>query len=129
MLGYWIQISPLTPDELDAISGRKRPTLADWETGITGLDWLELLVNNGNATKLKGDGYPSRYISYGRHVFPFVLAYTSGETNCRNVSIDLGDGTKYLGKNDWISKARVDGTMFRSFSIDRLITIDVWDLS
>ena len=61
MLGYWIVVSTQTPEERDAIIDRKKSVLAEWETGVGGIRWLEKLVEEGKATKLRGDGYPPGY--------------------------------------------------------------------
>ncbi|HEY9222698.1 MAG TPA: hypothetical protein VIP27_00920 [Variovorax sp.] len=59
MLGYWIVISTQTPEERDAVFDRKNSVLAEWETGVGGIRWLEALVEEGKTTKLRGDGYPN----------------------------------------------------------------------
>ena len=72
MLGYWIVVSTQTPEERDAIIDRKKSVLAEWETGVGGIRWLEKLVEEGKATKLRGDGYPNRYTSTANIVLPLI---------------------------------------------------------
>lgn len=72
MLGYWIVVSTQTPEERDAIIDRKKSVLAEWGTGVSGIRWLEKLVEEGKATKLRGDGYPNRYTSTADIVLPLI---------------------------------------------------------
>ena len=41
MVGWWVILSPQTPEERDADSDRKQKILATWETGVQGLRWLQ----------------------------------------------------------------------------------------
>ncbi len=67
MLGYWIVVSTQTPEERDAIIDRKKSVLAEWETGVGGIRWLEKLIEEGKATK------PCWKCSEHTSVFGFIL--------------------------------------------------------
>ena len=78
MLGYWIVISTQLPEEVAALEISKKSVLANWETGTSGIRWLDALVNEGKATKLRGDGYPNRYVSTAGEVLPLIVPTPPG---------------------------------------------------
>lgn len=61
MLGWWFIVRVQTPSEWMTSPDRDKYLLATWDTGLSGLDWIENLVANGVAEKLFGTGYPNRY--------------------------------------------------------------------
>lgn len=72
MLGWWIVIYPETgtiPEH----------TLASWESGLGGLDWLRPLLDSGHASQLQGNGYPNRYRLAAHAVLPLLQAGASGK--------------------------------------------------
>ena len=108
MLGYWVVISTQRPEERDAIVDRKESVLANWETGTGGIRWLEKLVEEGKATKLRGDGYPNRYVSTAQDVLPLIVVVPPG-----------GRSSNAIFKHDKITACPADQTL----------TIDAWDQS
>lgn len=78
MLGYWIVISTQQPEEVAALEISKKSVLANWETGTSGIRWLDGLVNDGKATKLRSDGYPNRYVSTAGIVLPMIVPSPPG---------------------------------------------------
>ena len=56
MLGWWIVIAQLTPDEWAATADRKAALLANWEASLDGIDWIEKLAKEGKATRLLSGG-------------------------------------------------------------------------
>ena len=48
MIGWWIVVAAQTPEEWDdPAADRRAATLATWEVGLGGLDWLHTLVDAG----------------------------------------------------------------------------------
>ncbi len=74
MIGWWIIVSPQTPEERDSDPDRKQKVLATWETGVQGLRWLHEMVASGKAREhsLKG-GYPNRYIADAEDLLPLFV--------------------------------------------------------
>ena len=48
-------------------------SLAVWQTGLRGREWLDDLVQKLHAVDLGGNGYPSRYSAMAMEVIPIVL--------------------------------------------------------
>lgn len=63
MLGWEIFIK----DEADT-------TLASWIVGLGGLDWVNVLAEQGQAEKVVSGGYPTSYKLAAKHVLPFLRA-------------------------------------------------------
>ncbi len=60
-----------SPATLESPEGK---ILAAWETGLSGLDWIDELVKAGKAIDLGGGGYPSRYTATAKNLIPRILA-------------------------------------------------------
>ena len=76
MLGWYISVfrqtdGGSTPANRDAEEG---PRLAVWQTGLGGLQWLDELVEAGNAINLGGNGYPYYYTAQAEHIISRVVA-------------------------------------------------------
>lgn len=59
MLGWWFTVRLHSADSVQQNSDAQQ--LASWETGVSGLRWIEDLVAQGVAQKVSGGGYPNRY--------------------------------------------------------------------
>ena len=109
MLGWWIVISQGQPDGamLD-----KESILASWEVGLGGLRWLDDLVADSKAQKLRGDGYPNRYQGKAADVLPLLDEVT--------------------GKIDFthkLFKLKVERERMMACPPESVVTIDAWDQS
>lgn len=131
MLGYWISISTLKPEEWDAEShiDRKKAVLADWETGVGGIDWLENLVKEGKATRLLSDGYPNRYTSTADIVLPLMMGDAIKPVDNGIWIFGNDEGEEYAQPPGWIGKVNLRPESIRACPSDAVLTIDAWDQS
>ena len=129
MLGYWIVVSTQTPEERDAIIERKKSVLAEWETGVGGIRWLEKLVEEGKATKLRGDGYPNRYTSTANIVLPLITGDAIKPADDGIWVFGMDEGEEYAQPPGWMGKVNLRPERIRTCPTDAALTIDAWDQS
>jgi hypothetical protein len=129
MLGYWIVVSTQTPEERDAIIARKKFVLAEWETGVGGIRWLEKLVEEGKATKLRGDGYPNRYTSTADIVLPLISGDAIKPADDGIWVFGMDEGEEYAQPPGWMGKVNLRPERIRDCPTDAALTIDAWDQS
>ena len=129
MLGYWIVVSTQTPEERDAIIDRKKSVLAEWETGVGGIRWLEKLVEEGKASKLRGDGYPNRYTSTADIVLPLITGDAIKPADDGIWVFGMDEGEEYAQPPGWIGKVNLRPESIRTCPTDAALTIDAWDQS
>lgn len=129
MLGYWIVVSTQTPEERDAIIDRKKSVLAEWETGVGGIRWLEKLVEEGKATKLRGDGYPNRYTSTANIVLPLITGDAIKPADDGIWVFGMDEGEEYAQPPGWMGKVNLRPESIRTCPTDAALTIDAWDQS
>lgn len=129
MLGYWIVVSTQTPEERDAIIDRKKSVLAEWETGVGGIRWLEKLVEEGKATKLRGDDYPNRYTSTADIVLPLITGDAIKPADDGIWVFGMDEGEEYAQPPGWMGKVNLRPESIRTCPTDAALTIDAWDQS
>jgi hypothetical protein len=86
-----------------------KTSIASWITGLGGTDWLDILVKEGKAKDLGGNGYPNSYSAKANQILPLLT------TELIN---SVGGGNARL-KSDQISACSNDETLI----------IEAWDQS
>lgn len=92
--------------------------------------WLEkLVVEEGKATKLRGDGYPNRYTSTADIVLPLITgdAIKPADDGIWVFGMDEGEG--YAQPPGWMGKVNLRPERIRTCPTDAALTIDAWDQS
>ena len=56
-----------------SVDSKRHKRLAVWQAGFRGLEWLDELVKNGQATDLGGDGDPRCFTAQAEHLIPRIL--------------------------------------------------------
>jgi len=125
MLGWWIIVSTQTPEERDRADqdAKRAAVLAQWETRVEGVFWIEDMVATRRAKKLSRSGYPNRYTARASDVLPLLCASPTSTGETKVVDADGPLGVVWGDKNE-LHMERVAGC-----SADRMLTIDVWDQS
>jgi hypothetical protein len=123
MLGWWIVIAQLAPDEWAATTDRKAALLANWETSLDGIDWIEKLTEEGKATRLLSGGYPNRYIATAGDVLPLIASGLPART------WPIGVGVNRVMAGGWTSNVEINLNKISTCPTDQILTIEVWDQS
>lgn len=124
MIGWWIVISTLTPEERRSPPGDgSGAILATWEVGSGGLDWLNRLVARAEAQQIRSDGYPNIYIASAEIVLPLLV---DGPPAHHGPMI-IGDD--YVMPAAWIGKVEIHADRMAACPGSHRLTIEAWDLS
>lgn len=78
MSGCFITVAAMRPEEWHVNHRHQMlaSVLAFWRTGCHGTRWLDQLVEDRKALKLKDDGYPSRWTALALAVLPMLRPLT-----------------------------------------------------
>ncbi|MDR3483182.1 MAG: hypothetical protein P4L91_21000 [Burkholderiaceae bacterium] len=123
MLGWWIVIAQQAPEEWAAATDRKAALLANWETSLGGIDWIEKLILAGKATRLLSGGYPNRYAAIARDVLPLIAGGLPAHTGPTVI------GEDYVMPGDWTGNVEINLDKISSCPLGQVLTIEVWDQS
>ena len=123
MIGWLIIVAQQTPEERDSSVGGNASNLANWETSVGGVNWLEKLTKEGKATKLSSGGYPNRYVAIARDVLPLITDMPPPHTGPTII------GDDYVMHGDWIGNVVIDYNKIAACPSDQILTIDAWDQS
>ena len=121
MLGWWTVISTETLAQR-ALPGRgnKEATLANWESGLGGMDWIVELCKQGKAEQHSFNGYPNRFTALASEITP-------------SLAQGIPDGTMrdFHGKGPvgWKGSIKVHQDRITACAPDQLLTVEVWDQS
>jgi len=109
MLGWWFVIDHGKSNE----SGPgPEHTLLTWEAGVSGLRWLDNLVESGKAQQLRAGGYPNLYEGRAADVLPAAC--------------------EVIGKIDFtykLFKPHFQVERINACQPDDIVTISAWDQS
>ena len=123
MLGWWIVVAAQTPEERNVVENRTSSTLATWEVGPGGLDWLQRLVKDGRASQLSFSGYPNRYTARASDVLSLLergpLAHTG--------PVVIGDD--YVIPVNWKGIVTLHRDRIAGCAPEQVLTIEAWDQS
>lgn len=91
MAAYWVVASmTIGVANEQAADPSDRTTLAIWETGQAGLDWLEDRVRSGHAQVLESGDFPGVYLARAVEVLPCLTREClapEGELDLRKANI------------------------------------------
>lgn len=121
MLGWSISIYRETDCKLNP-SKRGALRLASWTAGLGGLDWLDRLVELGQAT-VDGNGYPFQYSAKARIMLP---CFTSGPPIPRGPVV-IGDD--YILPAGYLSGINLQQARIEACSPDEILIAEAWDQS
>lgn len=122
MLGWWVTVIPETEWNKSPAEG-KRHVLAEWETGVSGLSWLDDLAKAGKVVAEKGCGYPNLYRATAGVIFP-ILTRGLPENDSPLV---IGDD--YVLPQGWNGKLNLDQEGMANCPADEPLVLEAWDLS
>jgi hypothetical protein len=128
MLGFSVTVRAIALEHASARDAHLT-VLAEWQTGIGGLTWIEDLVTSGLATKVRFDGYPLRYTSTLNIVLPLILdeAKVSNEFKAWIFGVDEDDS--YAMPPAYQTKIQFYPDVIRSSDSNSPVVIDAWDMS
>ena len=101
----------------------ENPTVATWESGWGGTDWIEHLVEKGSATDLGGNGYPCRYLASAAVLFSTLQHGVPKHTGPPVI------GDDYFLPGGWTGKANIDLPRLRELDASEILVVEAWDQS
>ena len=122
MLGWELFIQVRGGDTSVSDDDHQR-ALASWRAGISGTEWIEELVANGEAVDQGGNGYPNRYtLSAGT-----LKAALLGGVPKHAGPLIIGDN--YVVPSAWIDSFKMDVTYLNKLEPSTILEIEAWDQS
>lgn len=125
MLGWHITIyrQEANGDSPASSGASAGATLAVWQAGISGLNWLDALVGKGLAVSLGGNGYPTEYTAKLKHVQGVIF---DGPPHANATWLyDPGD----ILTEKWLGKTTVYHQALSECDPEEWIVIQAWDES
>ncbi len=119
MLGWAVMVWRASVES----GGTRVPAMAQWETGVFGLRWLEALVDKGLAQDLGGNGYPLHY-----RIRADAFAQAIGQGLPSNASPEV-IGDDYVLPAGYNGKLTLDIECLRRCPADEWLVVEAWDLS
>jgi len=117
MLGWFITVEKGLSEAIEGLPRETRANLflASWEINVHGLRWIRELEEAGLAildTDRSNAGYPYRYSTTARHVFPVIANLTDQP-----------------GTNDWVKIKYCHEDRIARCSPHAILTVTAFDLS
>lgn len=97
--------------------------IAVWQTGHSGLDWIDTLVKRGTVIGLGGNGYPKRYTAQKKAIDQQILG---GPPQANSVWIC---GPADVTTAEWVGRTSVDNEALSACEPDEWLLIEAWDES
>src|ERR1700733_12845978 len=121
MLGWHISVYRQTDGGMApaSMSSPKGARLAVWQAPVSGLGWLDSLVEAGNALDIGGNGYPNRYTAPARFLVPSII---NGPPEARMTWVS--DPSDIVGEN-W-GKTIIDKASVAKCSPDEWLLVEFW---
>jgi len=120
MLGWLIIVRSGLSDS----DGPASDVLAKWETGVSGIDWLDALEREGKANCVSRNGYPTRFHVAAEHVLPYLR---SGHPPLHDGLEVIGDD--YVTPRGWSSPMTIHNERLADCESEAVWTVDAWDQS
>lgn len=120
MLGWWTVITTETlAQRRQPGGGIKEATLATWDSGLGGMDWILELCKQGKAEQHAFNGYPNRFTVAASEVLP-ILA--------RGIREHLGhfNGPE---PSAWKGSVTVHQERIAACAPEQILLVEVWDQS
>lgn len=97
--------------------------LAVWQTGVSGLDWLDALVKESKAIQLARNGYPTEYTAMAKD----IVEHLRGDPPHANVAWTCGPDDVIMP--GWAGKTVKDGPAIDACRPDEWLIVQAWDES
>lgn len=116
MLGYEVMV-------FRRPAADREDLVARWMTNPFGLDWLDQLVENGNAILLTRDGYPTKYAISAGVLLPVI---TKGLPKAKSPVV-VGDD--YFLPENWSGDITWNRENALACKPGELLLVEAWDQS
>lgn len=117
MLGWMILVK--TEGTIDG----EHKTIASWDCGISGFDWLNDFLETGLVTKLSSNGYPTSY----RIPLSLILEIITGGMPLKEQPVKMPDGSLFTPADYW--NFSIDTDVIKKCSKDSYVIFEAWDKS